>query len=51
MTDKPSPDEKEAEDRFNETLGRLVNTPHTPHKEKRGSGEPNPRPVSVPEKG
>lgn len=33
MTDKPPPlDDKEAEDRFNETLGRLVNTPPKPHK-------------------
>jgi hypothetical protein len=34
MTEKPPEpmDEKEAEDRFNETLGRLVNTPHKPHK-------------------
>jgi hypothetical protein len=31
MTDKPS-DEKEAERRFNETLGRLVNSPPKPHK-------------------
>jgi hypothetical protein len=30
MTDKPS-DEKEAERRFNETLGRLVNSPPKPH--------------------
>jgi len=34
MTDKPADetDDKEAERRFNETLGRLVNTPPTPHK-------------------
>lgn len=34
MIDKnpPETDEKEAERRFNETLGRLVNTPHKPHK-------------------
>ena len=32
MTDKPSEDDKEAERRFNETLGRLVTTPHKPHK-------------------
>ena len=34
MTDKPAEpeDDKEAEARFNETLGRLVNTPHKPHK-------------------
>jgi len=32
MTDKPPEpeDDKEAERRFNETLGRLVNTPHKP---------------------
>ena len=34
MTDKPPEPEhdKEAERRFQETLGRLVNTPHKPHK-------------------
>jgi len=33
MTDKPPEieDAAEAERRFNETLGRLVNTPHKPH--------------------
>jgi hypothetical protein len=32
MTDKPSDvDDKEAERRFQETLGRMVNTPHKPH--------------------
>jgi len=32
MTDKaPESDKKEAERRFNETLSRLVNTPHKPH--------------------
>jgi hypothetical protein len=33
MTDKPSEpnDEKEAEDRFNETRGCLLNTPPKPH--------------------
>jgi hypothetical protein len=35
MTDKSPPeDDREAERRFNETLGRLVNTPHQPHKAK-----------------
>jgi hypothetical protein len=33
-------DEREAQQRFQETLGRLVNTPHTPHKP---SPEPNNR--------
>jgi len=40
MTDKPpesedrmlTDDEREANRRFQETLGRLVNTPHKPHK-------------------
>jgi hypothetical protein len=40
MTDKPpepdddklTDDEREANRRFRETLGRLVNTPHQPHK-------------------
>lgn len=33
MTDKPPEpeDDTEAERRFQETLGRLVNTPHKPH--------------------
>jgi len=33
MADKPPEpeDEAEAERRFQETLGRLVNTPHKPH--------------------
>ena len=31
-------DEKAAEARFNETLGRLVNTPHKPH------APPKPKP-------
>ena len=43
MPDKPSDDEKEADHRFNETLGRLVNTPHKPHDEKKGR-EPKPAP-------
>jgi hypothetical protein len=30
--DKLTDDEREANRRFQETLGRLVNTPHTPHK-------------------
>jgi hypothetical protein len=41
MTNKPSPeDESEADRRFTETLGRLVNTPHKPHK----PAEAPPRP-------
>lgn len=47
MTDKPSDDEKEAERRFNETLGNLLRTPHKPHNEpqkpKKGR-EPRPAP-------
>lgn len=47
MSDKaPAPedrtltdDEREAERRFQETLGRLVNTPHKPHKDE----PPKPR--------
>jgi hypothetical protein len=44
MTDKPpipeddSLPEAEADARFNRLLGNLVNTPHTPHKQK-GSGD------------
>lgn len=34
MAEDPKPeDEKEAERRFQETLGRLVNTPPKPHKD------------------
>jgi hypothetical protein len=50
MTDKPS-DEKEAERRFNETLGRLVNSPPRPHKTKTPPGEPRGGKGSAPEKG
>jgi len=33
MSDKPpEQDDKEAERRFNETLGRMLGTPHQPHK-------------------
>jgi hypothetical protein len=33
MAEKPpESDDKEAERRFNETLGRMLNTPHQPHK-------------------
>jgi hypothetical protein len=31
MAKKPPEDEKEAERRFNETLGRMLGTPHKPH--------------------
>jgi len=41
-TPKPE-DEKEAERRFQETLGRLVNTPHKPHETlKKGRGPKAP---------
>lgn len=38
MTQKPPEpeDEKEAERRFNETLGRMLSTPPKPHKPKEG---------------
>ena len=44
MTEKPDPptEDKEAEARFNETLGRLVNTPHQPHKPATPKREPKP---------
>ena len=32
MTDKLTDEERDAQRRFQETLGRLVNTPHQPHK-------------------
>ena len=39
----PEPDDKEAEDRFNETLKRLANTPPKPHDEmKKGRGPKAP---------
>jgi hypothetical protein len=43
MTDKPSEDDKEAERRFNETLGRMLGTPPKPHQPKEGR-EPRPAP-------
>jgi len=40
MADKPiETDEKEAERRFNETLGRLANTPHKPHRAAKPKGQ------------
>jgi hypothetical protein len=33
LPEPDKPDEGEAERRFNETLGRLVNTPPKPHKD------------------
>jgi hypothetical protein len=46
MPDAKSPEEKEAEDRFDQTLERLVNTPHKPHALPRESGGPErPPPV------
>lgn len=47
MTDKMTEDEREAERRFQETLGRLVNTPHKPHKPKGVSDGPRPVPGSA----
>ncbi|MBX3484803.1 hypothetical protein [Phenylobacterium sp.] len=45
MTDKspPETDEQEAERRFQETLGRLVNTPHKKHETLKERG-PKPAP-------
>lgn len=42
MTEKPSEpeDEKEAERRFNETLRRMLKTPHHPHSTKTPPGKP-----------
>lgn len=37
-SEPPKEDDAEAERRFQETLGRLVNTPHKPHK----PAEPKP---------
>jgi hypothetical protein len=36
----PEGESADAERRFNETLGRLVNTPHKPHKAKTPPSEP-----------
>ena len=36
---KLTDEEREAEQRFQATLGRLVNTPHKPHKPAAPSGE------------
>jgi hypothetical protein len=48
MTDKPqTDDEREAERRFNETLGRLVNTPHKPHAPLKKGREPKPAPKTA----
>lgn len=44
MTDKPSENDKEAERRFNETLGRMLGTPPKPHGKK--EREPKPAPKS-----
>lgn len=46
MTANPpqSEDDKEADARFNETLGRLVNTPHTPRAPIKEGREPKPAP-------
>ena len=38
MTDTPSEEEKQDEDAFNAVLGRLVNTPHKPHKPPQSKG-------------
>jgi hypothetical protein len=44
-TKPPEPDdEKEAERRFQETLGRLVNTPHKKHEPIGKGREPKPAP-------
>jgi hypothetical protein len=41
MAEKPkTEDDKEAEGRFQETLKRLANTPHQPHKAKQKRQEP-----------
>lgn len=45
MADKPQPkpeDDKEADSRFNETLGRMLETPPKPHKKE--GREPKPAP-------
>ncbi len=43
MTNDTPQEEQEADRRFNETLKRLVSTPHKPHKEKREPGKPDAR--------
>lgn len=44
LTETPSEDDKEAERRFTETLGRLANTPPTPHEPLKKGREPKPAP-------
>jgi len=46
MTEKSHPDDKEAERRFNETLGRLANMPPQPHKPKKRAN-PGPHPMAA----
>jgi hypothetical protein len=50
MADDPKPEAPEADEEFERVLRNLVNTPHKPHNDKRGSGEPSPRPASDQEK-
>jgi hypothetical protein len=51
MTDKSPPEDKmltdeerEANKRFQDTVGRLVNTPHKPHETMKKGREPKPAP-------
>lgn len=50
MAEEPSKteDDKEAERRFNETLGRMLGTPHKPHKEEGREPKPAPDVVNSP---
>lgn len=43
MAGQPPEDDKEAEARFNETLGRMLNTPPTPHVKKSVSESAQPK--------
>jgi hypothetical protein len=53
MADKPEPRENDREElpdadkRFQETLGRLVNTPHKPHKSPGAAPRRSPKPKTT----
>lgn len=46
MAEDPKPESPEGDAEFERVLKNLVNSPPKPHKDKRETGEPVPRPVS-----